>query len=279
MVIFKHISDLQSYLKGYGKAGKSIGFVPTMGALHQGHLSLIELCKKQADLAVVSIFVNPLQFNDSNDFKKYPVNPERDIELLIESKTDILFLPSNEEIYPSNFENIIFNIGYLNEILEAKFRPGHFNGVYTVMKRLLDIVKPDLLFMGQKDFQQLMVVSKLIKDQNYPVELITGPTIREESGLAMSSRNQRLSSEDLQKAALLFEKLQFIKENTTRNSFARLRETAIQNLQEAHFNVEYLALANAHTLDLLDDFQTSSPMILLIAAYIGPVRLIDNLLV
>lgn len=278
MILFKHSKDLQSYLTKVKSEKKStIGFVPTMGALHAGHLSLIVQCKQQAQLTVCSIFVNPTQFNNPEDFKKYPTTIENDIAILEGSDCDILFLPDVEEIYPDEAsKNKHFDLGYLETVLEGKFRPGHFQGVCLVVEKLLNIINPDMLFIGQKDFQQCKVIKKLIDIMQKDIELVVCPTLREENGLAMSSRNLRLSETEKNLASELHQSLSSIKNNIGNAPFSELKRNAIAHLSEMGIKIEYLELANKN-LEPITDSEGSDEEILLIAAFVNEVRLIDNL--
>src|SRR5262245_46576859 len=205
MILFKKAGDLSNWLETQRKNNLQIGFVPTMGALHPGHLSLIGSSKEENEITLSSIFVNPTQFNDPKDFEKYPVTPEKDIYLLESIGCDILFVPDILEIYPHGTTAVNhYDLGYLDTVLEGKYRPGHFQVVCQVVHRLLDIVKPDSLYLGQKDYQQCMVIKRLAELTNSQVKIIICPTLREEDGLAMSSRNLRLSPEYRKKAAKIF---------------------------------------------------------------------------
>ncbi|MGE5106469.1 MAG: pantoate--beta-alanine ligase [Sphingobacteriales bacterium] len=280
MIILKKRSDLQRYLRQQRKKGITIGFVPTMGALHHGHTSLINSSKKENELTVSSIFVNPAQFNDPSDFEKYPITIEKDIYELEQQDCDVLFLPSVEEIYPTG-ENIAehFDLDYLETILEGKFRPGHFQGVCKVMKRLLTIVEPDNLYMGQKDYQQCMVIKRLIEVLNLKIHFHICPTLREKEGLAMSSRNLRLTTEEKDKALAIYQSLRLFKKEYQNKSFDELKETAKQLLTNSGFTkIDYIEIANADNLTLLDEWDGKTPLVALIAAFIGDVRLIDNMI-
>ena len=281
MIIFKTVQGIEKVLSKLIPENKKIGFVPTMGALHHGHLSLIEQSKKQADITVCSIFVNPTQFNDQTDFQKYPVTIENDILLLEEAGCDILFLPSVHEMYPQG--TVLkqpYDLGFLETLLEGKYRPGHFQGVCQVVHRLLFIVKPQVLFLGQKDYQQCMVIRKMIELAALPVELILGPTHRENSGLAMSSRNMRLSDEGKQKAVAIFNSMQYIKEHITQEDVEALQRKSIDMLLKAGFDsVDYIAICDAHTLAPVDTYQPDKKLVVLVAAFIEGVRLIDNLMI
>jgi pantoate--beta-alanine ligase len=274
MYIVKTILELQNLLRQ--KA--SIGFVPTMGALHEGHISLIEKSKSENETTVCSIFINPTQFNNLTDLEKYPVTIDADIEKLITAKTDVLFLPSVEEMYPSGLKNMpIYDIGYLDTILDGKFRPGHFNGVSLIVHKLLIAVKPHKLYLGEKDFQQCLVIKRMIALQNLQIEVITCPTLRDEDGLAKSSRNTRLSAEARAKAPLIHACLVSIKDNVNSTSFQQTQQNWIQKLTENGFDTEYILLANADNLELITEFDESKKMVVLIAAFLDGVRLIDNL--
>lgn len=275
MYIFTKIADLQQFLSS--QLG-SIGFVPTMGALHIGHLSLIEKSKSETNVTVCSIFVNPTQFNDKKDFDKYPNTIEADIEKLASVDTDVLFLPSVDEMYPNGTEKIKqYEIGYLDTVLDGKFRPGHFNGVCVVVHKLLDAVKPTHLFMGEKDFQQCLVVKRLLEIIKSDIQLITCPTRREPNGLAMSSRNERLSKGGREKASAIHYVLKSIKSEQTKSNFADLESRFVQYLDSNSFETEYILLADANTLELLSDFDPAKKMVVLIASKLEGVRLIDNL--
>lgn len=275
MLIFKTKADLQNALSS---RTADLGFVPTMGALHQGHISLIQTAKACNKIVVCSIFVNPTQFNDKSDYDKYPITIDKDIELLTMAGTDILFLPNVSEMYPNGLdEKIEYPIGYLDTVLDGKFRPGHFNGVSQVVHKLLLATQPSHLYMGEKDFQQCLVVKQLIDQFSLPVTLVTCPTLREQDGLAMSSRNMRLTPEERSKASTIYECLNLIKENQNLTSFSKVQEQSIKRLNEKGFIPEYILLANAENLELLNDFDSSLNMVVLVAAKLGNVRLIDNM--
>ena len=279
MILFKEAAKLSAYLKKAQNKGIAIGFVPTMGALHQGHLTLISFSKKNSGLTVCSIFVNPTQFNDPADFKKYPITIEKDLKMLFEAGADVVFLPDVEEIYPAGL-NIVrtYALGQLETVLEGKYRPGHFQGVCQVVHRLLEIVAPDKLFMGQKDYQQCMVVHELINSYKIPTQLVTCNTVREVSGLAMSSRNMRLSETDRVKAAEIYKTLQFLEQQVKPGSLKSTLEEGIKKLLNFGFKVDYLEICNAHDLSIIEIWDGKSPIVALVAAYLGDVRLIDNLI-
>jgi pantoate--beta-alanine ligase len=281
MIIFKKAEALKKHLEKITKSAQSIGFVPTMGALHQGHLALIRESRQHCDVTVCSIFVNPVQFNDPKDFEKYPVTTENDILLLEEEGTDILFLPSVNEIYPGGLAGgIHYNIGYLENILEGHYRPGHFQGVCRVLHRLLDIVNPGSMFMGLKDYQQCMVVKRLLEEHNIPAQLKMVDTLRETGGLAMSSRNLRLSPAARQKALAIYHALTYIKHNIAAFTVERLRQQATRIIIEGGFEkIDYVAICHAGTLQPAGDADKNAPLVALVAAFIDGIRLIDNMLV
>jgi len=278
MILFKHSKDLQNHLNHIKQKKKSIGFVPTMGALHEGHLSLIALSRKTTDLTICSVFVNPVQFNNRDDFKKYPSTIERDILMLEESGCDILFMPSEGEIYPdASSKNKHFELGYLENILEGKFRPGHFQGVCLIVEKLLNIIDPAYLFLGQKDYQQCLVIKKLISLMNKDIKVMLCPILREANGLAMSSRNLRLSEEEKNTASQLFKTLIQIKKNLAPGNLFHLKKEAIIQLENIGFKVDYLELAKSENLKIVEDCNSPAEFIILLAAFLNNVRLIDNM--
>jgi pantoate--beta-alanine ligase len=280
MILFKRAKDLLNYISGLKNNGQTIGFVPTMGALHNGHLSLIQQSKTNCSSTVCSIFVNPTQFNDPKDFEKYPVTIEQDIRLLEQQGTDVLFLPSVEEVYPTGLTSSIhYELGYLENILEGFYRPGHFQGVCQVVHRLLDIVQPNIIFMGRKDYQQCMVVKKLIELYHIPTVMQPGETLREADGLAMSSRNLRLTAESRQKAVAVYQALSFIKQNIHNKSIPQLKQEAAQIITNAGFSkIDYVEIGDANTLLPVEE-AADTPLVALVAAFLDGVRLIDNILI
>lgn len=281
MVLFKKSNDLRNYLDSQRKQGLKAGFAPTMGALHGGHISLIEDAKKHTDICISSIFVNPTQFNDPADFKKYPVTIEKDIELLIEAGCDVLFLPAVEEIYPNGTGNPpYYNLGYLEKILEGYYRPGHFQGVCMVVQRLLEIIQPDKLYIGQKDYQQCMVIKKLIEMMGLSnqIHLNISPTLREADGLAMSSRNMRLNELERKKATAIFQTLSFVKENISKGKLDNLKMQAASMLSKQGFKVDYVEIADAASLRIVNEWDGKQRLVALAAAFLNQVRLIDNII-
>jgi pantoate--beta-alanine ligase len=280
MIIIKSAVDLKDSLDSARKKGQTIGFVPTMGALHPGHVSLVETCKKENDLSLCSIFINPTQFNDAKDLEKYPVTLASDIENLEAAECDILFLPHVSEIYPESFQPPHYDLGYLEEILEGKFRPGHFQGVCMVIDRFLVMTNPDRLYLGQKDFQQCMVVKKLLEllALEDTIELKICPTLREPDGLAMSSRNVRLSKDERKRASEIFQTLQFIRLNLELVPLTELKILAVERLTQKGFNVDYVEIAKTDDLVTAHEVTHGTKLVALIAAFNNEVRLIDNMI-
>lgn len=281
MIICKRQKDLVKYLDEYRKAGKKIGFAPTMGALHEGHMSLIRKARQDSDLVVSSIFVNPTQFNDPSDFEKYPVTLGPDIQMLEKEGCDLLYLPGVMDIYPHGTSGLPkYELGFIETVWEGLFRPGHFQGVCQVVDILLNAVSPDLLFMGQKDYQQCMVVARLLQlTGRKHLKLVVCPTLREENGLAMSSRNRRLSNTDREKASLIHSIL--VELSTTLSTGALESQIAPfeRELTNQGFRIDYLGLADAKTLEPVSNWDGKKPLVALAAVFLGEVRLIDNLLI
>ncbi len=280
MVILKKIADLQAYIAQQKAQGKAIGFVPTMGALHKGHISLLETARTQRTYTVCSIFVNPTQFNDKKDFEKYPTTIDEDIKLLISAGCDVLFLPNVAEMYPDGTEEVSnYDLGYLDTILEAAHRPGHFLGVVQIVAKLLDAVQPDKLFMGQKDYQQCMVIRKMLElDNRTSIQMVVCPTTREDDGLAMSSRNRRLTEPQRALAGIIYQCLVSIQTKRGHADFEVVKKECIELMQYKGLTPDYVEIADADTLVVADNYKDGQKMVALIAAKIGEVRLIDNML-
>ncbi len=277
MILFKEAGALHNYLQTKAQKGVAIGFVPTMGALHEGHRQLILQSCREADCTVVSIFVNPTQFNDPVDFDKYPSVIEEDIRLIATTDAEIVFLPVVKEMYPGGTTALEkYDLGLLETVLEGKYRPGHFQGVCQVMCRLLKIVTPAYVYMGQKDYQQCLVIRKLLEIMQLSVQLKVAPTVRESDGLAMSSRNRRISPELRNNAAVIYQALQYLNKNWLSEGH-QAKCYAIDLLNRQNFRVDYMEVAEAETLQLLEQ-PTNKKEIALIAAFLGDVRLIDNLI-
>ncbi|MFT4094903.1 MAG: pantoate--beta-alanine ligase [Niabella sp.] len=276
MKIYKKIRDIQALLN---KSSQSVGFVPTMGALHAGHLKLVQESRQHCNITVVSIFVNPTQFNDPKDLEKYPRTIESDITELTAVGCDLLFLPEVEEMYPETEAANHYDLGQLERVFEGAFRPGHFQGVCQVVDKLFRIIQPTDVFFGQKDYQQCMVVKKLIKltpdFHNITMHII--PTMREESGLAMSSRNMRLTGPEKEKAATIYQTLLFIKKHIAVGEQQSLMSKASQKLIQNGFTVDYIALADADNLQPVTEWDGHQPLVAVAAAFLSNVRLIDNM--
>jgi pantoate--beta-alanine ligase len=278
MIVFTTALELTQYIDNQNLILKKIGFVPTMGALHKGHISLVNESKKDNDITIVSIFVNPTQFNNPEDFAKYPNTIVADKAKLIEASCEILFLPDVAEMYPLGTNHLRhYDIDELDTHLEGEFRPGHFQGVCNVVHQLLLQTNPHYIYMGAKDYQQCMVVKKLIEVEKLPVQLHVCPTLREVSGLAMSSRNMRLSVEGKQTASIIYASLLHLKNN--QKDFILQKTICEQWLLNAGFTLEYIILAHATDLKVLSDFDKAQPMVVLFAAWLEGVRLIDNMVI
>jgi pantoate--beta-alanine ligase len=279
MILFKKSGDLRRWLDVRDKQAGKTGFVPTMGALHEGHIHLIDACRAVSDLCICSIFVNPAQFNNRLDFEKYPISIEEDLEMLAKAGTDLVFLPSVEEIYPTRKNGLeTYDLGALETILEGQFRPGHFQGVCQVMSRLLELIKPDDLFMGQKDYQQCLVVKRLISLMKIPVRFHTVPTVREADGLAQSSRNRRLTPVQRKNAVAISQALYEIRGGLNTGDAAALLQSAREILEAAQFKTDYISIARASDLQPIQKWDGKEKAVALIAAFQGDVRLIDNML-
>ncbi|HEY0680296.1 MAG TPA: pantoate--beta-alanine ligase [Chitinophagaceae bacterium] len=281
MIVHRTSEALKTAIESARQLGHTVGFVPTMGALHQGHISLMETAKLHSGYTVCSIFINPMQFNDQNDFNKYPVTTESDITMLEKSQADTLFLPLVSEVYPDGTNQLEhYDLGYLETIFEGKYRPGHFQGVSQVMSRLLKIVQPDHLFMGQKDYQQCMVVKKLLEliGMHEKVRLHVCPTVREAGGLAMSSRNLRLSAEGRERAGIISTALEFTKEHLQPGDLSGQMAKGRQMLTDKNIEVDYFEIADADTLLPVSDWNGKQRLVTVVAGFVDGVRLIDNMI-
>ena len=277
MEVIQTKAELQGRIKTLKKSGNKIGFVPTMGALHPGHISLIHCCNRENDITVVSIFVNPTQFNERNDFEKYPRNIEQDITKLKNQQCDIIFTPSEDEMYPTP-DKRTFDFGNLDKILEGYHRPGHFNGVAQIVSKLFDFVKPHTAYFGEKDFQQLIIIRELVKKEGHDIQVIGCPIIREEDGLAMSSRNSRLNNEERKTAAQISEILFNSKSKQGEMSIEEIKKWVTKTLNKnPHINVEYFEIVNEKNLIPVQSWSESDSIRGLIAAWVGDIRLIDNI--
>lgn len=262
-------------------AGKTIGFVPTMGFLHEGHLSLVKNSKELCDFTIVSIFVNPTQFSPSEDLALYPRDIERDNKLLLEQKVDYLFYPDANEIYPGNFQTFV-SVNHITKKLEGEFRPTHFKGVTTVVNILLNCVMPDHAFFGQKDAQQAAVINQMVSDLKLPVNIVVCPIVREEDGLAMSSRNVYLSDDERKDALVLYKALQKAKQVIMEGErrvplIASEMASIIEKVNSS--NLDYIKIVEAKSFEAIEKLQNSNQYYILIACKIGTTRLIDNELI
>lgn len=272
------IGELQKIIADVKQQQKTIAFVPTMGNLHEGHLQLIKKAKKRADIVIASIFVNPMQFGVNEDFDRYPRTFEQDQTKLMAENVDILFAPDSDAIYPHGIADSTFvDVPAIGDELCGAFRPGHFRGICTVVLKLLNLVQPNILFLGEKDFQQAFIIKKMVKDLFLVTEVCTVETVREYSGLALSSRNQYLSPEQKAMAAELFQTLLDTKEKILAgaSNFALLSQDAMQTLRQYNFEPQYFDIRKQSDLSRAQDFD--EPLIILVAAYLGPTRLIDNI--
>lgn len=277
MKIIDTISELENQLQGYRHKGETIGLVPTMGALHQGHASLVERCVADNKISIVSLFVNPTQFNNKEDLEHYPRTPEKDHELLERLGVDYVFSPSVEEMYPEE-DKRVFDFGQLDKVMEGEFRPGHFNGVAQIVSKLFDIVKPDNAYFGEKDFQQLAIVKDMVRQLQMPVNIIGMPIVRESSGLAMSSRNQRLSEEQKKNASEVYKVL-----NESKLMIYKFIPYELINYVSESINkvsglkVEYFQIVDGDNLQPVTSWSDSDYIVGCIALFCGEVRLIDNI--
>ncbi|MGZ3904735.1 MAG: pantoate--beta-alanine ligase [Bacteroidia bacterium] len=271
--------EVNGALEQYRKSGEQVGFVPTMGALHEGHISLIKASLKENKVTVCSIFVNPTQFNDKNDLARYPRMPEKDLKMLQENGCDIVFMPSVEEIYPTP-DNRIFDFGITDKVLDGAHRPGHFNGVAQVVSRLFDIVKPNKAYFGLKDYQQCLIIKKLVAQLHLPVQIIPCPILRENDGLAMSSRNMLLSAEERKAASLIPKLMNEAKSLATKIPLTELKNKLLAEIKtEPLLKPDYLEFCDADTLQSVTEIKPGQKIICLTAIFSGKIRLIDNIVI
>ncbi|MDP4276927.1 MAG: pantoate--beta-alanine ligase [Bacteroidota bacterium] len=271
------IAELQKELSICKSQGLSVGLVPTMGSLHNGHITLVKRCAQENGVCVVSVFVNPTQFNDQNDLKTYPRTPEEDCSKLEKAGCNFVFMPAVEEMYPEP-DTRQFNFGNLQTVMEGRFRPGHFNGVAQIVSKLLTTVKPDKAYFGEKDFQQLAIVREMVRQLRLPVTIVPCPIVRESDGLAMSSRNKRLSAAEREKAPLIAGLLSKSRTFASVKSVSETIEFVKKGLAEdPAFRVEYFEIVDGNTLQAVESWNSSDYIVGCIAVFCGPVRLIDNI--
>ena len=277
MKIIHSINDLKTSLDEKREIGNCIGFVPTMGALHNGHLSLVKQCKKENDICVVSIFVNPTQFNNKNDLKAYPRTLDEDCKLLESVDCDYLFAPSEEDMYPEP-DMRVFNFGVVAEVMEGAHRPGHFNGVAQIVSKLFYAVTPDNAYFGEKDFQQIAVIREMVRQLNIRINIVACPIIREDDGLAMSSRNMRLTPEQRQIAPVIARTLKESCTFATTKSVEDVKKQIINTLNNyPHLRVEYFEIIDGDALQTINDWKETTVPVGCITVFCGNVRLIDNI--
>ena len=278
MIIIKQISKIKETLSNLKNIDRKVGFVPTMGALHKGHISLIKKSKAENDFTVCSIFVNPTQFTNAVDLQKYPVTIETDINQLELAACDILFLPATPEMYKEGEVEQHYELGNLETILEGKYRPGHFQGVCIIVDKLLEIIQPTTIYLGKKDYQQCMVINKMMITKKIETKLELCNTVREQDGLAMSSRNARLNKTERLNAAKIFESLKYIGEEIKPGNLENLKISATKFLTKNGYKVDYIEIADAQTLELVNNWDGEKKLVALVAAYLNDVRLIDNVI-
>lgn len=280
MKIFKAKKELVSYLniKYSLSQNKCLGFVPTMGALHSGHLSLIQKAKSECETVIASIFVNPTQFNNTNDFEKYPNTLNSDLEKLQKLNCDIVYVPTTKDVYKSDAKAKEFNFGSLDENMEGACRPGHFNGMATVIEKFFNIIKPTKAFFGQKDLQQLQIVKYMVKKMNFKIEIISIPTVRENNGLAKSSRNKLLSENEKKEASIIYCCLNYCVKNKKRGIESLKLHIQNQFAKQKNIKLEYIEIVNINNMLPIKKFSQEGESAICIAANINSVRLIDNII-
>lgn len=279
MTICGTIVEVDRLLNRYREEGEVIGFVPTMGALHAGHLSLLSACQIQTSVSVCSIFVNPTQFNDKQDLERYPRMPEKDCALLEQAGCDVVFMPAVEEMYPEA-DTRQFDFGTLDKVLDGAHRPGHFNGVAQVVSKLFGIIKPHKAFFGLKDYQQVLIIKKMTEQLKLPVEIVACPTLREADGLAMSSRNMLLAPGERKAASLIPRVMQMAKEKAAAVPLAKLKDRMLHLVAtQPLLRAEYIEFCDAETLESVSEIKPGRKVICLAAIFAGRIRLIDNIFV
>lgn len=277
MIILRNLTEMQSVLSELKAKNKTIGFVPTMGALHAGHISLVEESKKQNDFTLVSVFVNPTQFNNLEDLEKYPRTEQADAALLEDAGVDAVFFPSVEVMYPNGAESNSYDFNGLENQMEGKFRPGHFDGVGTIVKRFFEIVQPDHAYFGEKDFQQLRIIQQMVENYKIPLEIVPVEIKRDENGLAMSSRNKRLTEEMLEESPKIYQILLKAKDFLQNNSVEATKKMVEEEFAKTKLELEYIEIADEKTLESVTNIEPNQKIRAFIAAFAGDIRLIDNL--
>jgi len=281
MKIIHTSNELKTVVGEYRRDNKSVGFVPTLGALHDGHMSLIHQSITKCDFTICSVFVNPTQFDDAKDLEKYPRTLQHDEQMLEANGCDVLFLPSVTDVYPNGTQlQKNYELGELEFVLEGATRPGHYQGVAQVVHRLLELVEPDRLFLGQKDYQQVMILKRMIKHQKLNVRVNMCNIIRDDDGLAKSSRNRRLSNDERKVANELYKTLKSCKQNVNNIPIHQLKQWAVANLNaNPLIETDYISFRDAKTFNEIEQLTTNKKMVILGAIFLGPIRLIDNLII
>lgn len=277
MIVISKVNELEKAVEAFRIEGKSIGLVPTMGALHQGHLSLVERCRRENDVVVVSVFVNPTQFNNKEDLRTYPRTEDADKSLLAGAGCDIVFMPTVEEVYPEP-DTRVFDLGPVAEVMEGAMRPGHFNGVAQIVSKLFMMVKPDRAYFGEKDFQQIAVIRQMVKTEGFKLQIVACPIVREADGLALSSRNVRLSPEARQTAPAIYRTLQESLDYAKSHTVAETQKFVTDRINSfPEMEVEYYQIVDGTTLMPMTSWDESNYIVGCVTAYCGGVRLIDNI--
>ena len=277
MNIITKKTELSTVIEKLKSEGKTVGLVPTMGALHEGHISLVKACKKGNDIAVVSVFVNPTQFNDKEDLKRYPRTLDKDVTLLEKNGCDYVFAPSVEEMYPEE-DTRVFNFGYVESVMEGARRPGHFNGVGQIVSKLFDIVRPHRAYFGMKDFQQIAVIKNMVKQLKYNIEIIPCPIIREENGLAKSSRNTLLDEEYKKNAPHIYATLKKARNLASQMNVSELKKWIADEINNnPYLETEYVEIVDDTTLKVVENWSEEGTKVACVAVYAGKIRLIDNI--
>ena len=277
MIVISKVNELEKAVEAFRIEGKSIGLVPTMGALHQGHLSLVERCRRENDVVVVSVFVNPTQFNNKEDLRTYPRTEDADKSLLAGAGCDIVFMPTVEEVYPEP-DTRVFDLGLVAEVMEGAMRPGHFNGVAQIVSKLFMMVKPDRAYFGEKDFQQIAVIRQMVKTEGFKLQIVACPIVREADGLALSSRNVRLSPEARQTAPAIYRTLQESLDYAKSHTVAETQKFVTDRINSfPEMEVEYYQIVDGTTLMPMTSWDESNYIVGCVTAYCGGVRLIDNI--
>lgn len=277
MIVISKVNELEKAVEAFRIEGKSIGLVPTMGALHQGHLSLVERCRRENDVVVVSVFVNPTQFNNKEDLRTYPRTEDADKSLLAGAGCDIVFMPTVEEVYPEP-DTRVFDLGPVAEVMEGAMRPGHFNGVAQIVSKLFMMVKPDHAYFGEKDFQQIAVIRQMVKTEGFKLQIVACPIVREADGLALSSRNVRLSPEARQTAPAIYRTLQESLDYAKSHTVAQTQKFVTDRINSfPEMEVEYYQIVDGTTLMPMTSWDESNYIVGCVTAYCGGVRLIDNI--